>query len=266
MEVIIQPDPASASRVAAQILLALVTRKPNAVLGLATGGTPLALYRELITAHKDRGFDFSRVTTFNLDEYIGLPENHPQSYHAFMHENLFRHINIQPDRIHIPNGNAPDIQAHCLAYEEAIRNAGGLDLQLLGIGSDGHIGFNEPTSSLGSRTRTKTLTRQTIEDNARFFENDPNQVPQHCITMGIATILEARCALLLAFGKGKADAIAATIEGPLSAMIPASALQLHPNAIIIIDQDAAAKLTLADYYKEADAAKPTWQQDHATAP
>ncbi len=256
MEIIILPDAAAASKAAAQILLDLVTHKPDAVLGLATGGTPLALYSELIAAHKDHAFDFSRVTTFNLDEYIGLPEEHPQSYHAFMHENLFRHINIQPARIHIPDGNAADIKAHCIAYEQAIRDAGGVDLQLLGIGSDGHIGFNEPTSSFGSRTRTKTLTRQTIKDNARFFEDDPALVPKHCITMGIATILEARCALLLAFGKGKADAIAATVEGPLSAMIPASALQLHPNAKIIIDQDAAAKLTFADYYQWAYANKP----------
>lgn len=264
MEVIIQPDPASASRVAAQIVLQLVARKPDAVLGLATGSTPLALYRELISAHKKRGFDFSRVTTFNLDEYIGLPEEHPQSYHAFMHENLFRHINVKPDRIHVPDGNATDIPAHCLAYEQAIRDAGGIDLQILGVGSNGHIGFNEPTSSFGSLTRTKTLTRQTIEDNARFFDNDLNQVPHHAITMGIASILAPCCVILLAFGKGKADAIAATVEGPLSAMVPASALQLHPNAKVIIDQEAAAKLTLADYYQRIYANKPTWQQDQSS--
>ena len=251
MEVIITPDPETAGRTARDLILDLLREKPDATLGLATGGTPLCLYRELISAYQQGACDFSRVTTFNLDEYIGLPEEHPQSYHAFMHGNLFNHINVPPENIHLPDGNASDVKAHCQAYEQAIREAGGIDLQLLGIGGNGHIGFNEPTSSLASRTRRKILTQRTIEDNARFFEDNPAQVPTQCITMGIATILEARTVLLLAFGKGKADAVAATVEGPLSAMVPASALQLHPCAKIIVDRDAASKLTLTDYYQWA---------------
>ena len=178
--------------------------KPNAVLGLATGSTPLGLYKELVRMHKDEGLDFSQVTTFNLDEYVGLPQNHPQSYHYFMHENLFKHINIPKQNIYIPSGTTDNYAAFCQWYEQRIRECGGIDLQILGIGSDGHIAFNEPTSSLGSRTRIKTLARQTIEDNARFFDT-LDQVPIYAITMGVGTILEARKIILLANGKKKAD-------------------------------------------------------------
>src|SRR5262249_51479578 len=215
----------------------LLREKPNAVLGLATGSTPLLLYRALV----EMKLDWRNVTTFNLDEYVGLPKAHKQSYHSFMWENLFRHINIARKNTHITNGMCKDIGKCCAQYENKIRSAGGIDLQILGIGTDGHIGFNEPTSSLTSRTRIKTLTRQTHLDNARFF-GSADKVPHHVITMGLGTIMEARQCLLLAFGSKKANAVAATVEGPLAAINPASILQMHQNAKICIDDAAAAKL------------------------
>ncbi|MFA5689834.1 MAG: glucosamine-6-phosphate deaminase [Kiritimatiellales bacterium] len=256
MEVIIQKDAETGSRTAAKIVAQLIKKKPDAVLGLATGSTPLLLYKELIRMHNKDGLDFSGVRTFNLDEYIGLPADHEQSYYRFMHENFFDHINIAPENIHIPDGMTKDIPAFCAKYEKTIIAAGGIDLQVLGIGSDGHIGFNEPVSSFASRTRMKTLTQQTVADNARFFSGDESQVPKHCITMGIGTIMEARMALMLAFGAGKADAIAATIEGPVAAIMPASILQHHPVAKVFIDDAAAGKLKLADYYRWVYSSKP----------
>jgi glucosamine-6-phosphate deaminase len=261
MEMIIQPDAHSASHAAARVVARLVREKPDAVLGLATGSTPLVLYRELIRMHREDGLDFSRVSTFNLDEYIGLEKEHPQSYHTFMWDNLFCHINIQPENVHIPDGMTPDVSAFCASYERDIVSAGGIDLQVLGIGSDGHVGFNEPTSSFASRTRIKTLTQQTVADNARFFNGDEGQVPHHCITMGIGTIMDARRNILLAFGEGKADAVAASVEGPVAAIMPASILQHHPDAKFFIDEPAAAKLQLADYYRWVYEGKPDWQRD-----
>ena len=254
MEVIIQPSAAAASGVAARIIARLLQDKPDAVIGLATGSTPLPLYQALVAMH----LDWSRVTTFNLDEYIGLPREHPQSYHSFMWENFFRHVNIDPEKIHIPDGNTLDVPAFCAGYEERIRAAGGIDLQVLGIGTDGHIGFNEPTSSLASRTRIKTLTRQTRHDNARFFGSE-DAVPQHVITMGIGTIMEARQILLLASGSGKAPAVAAAVEGPITAIHPASVLQMHPVVKVCLDEAAAAKLQRADYFRWVYANKPAWQ-------
>ena len=195
MEIIIQPNREAATEVAADIITKLLRRKPDAVLGLATGSTPQLLYRRLI----ERKLDWSRVTTFNLDEYLGLSTEHPQSYHHFMWSNLFSHINIRPENVHIPDGMTRNVAAFCEEYEQRIKAAGGIDLQLLGIGSDGHIGFNEPTSSLASRTRIKTLTENTRRDNARFFA-EGEEVPKHVLTMGIGTIMEARVNLLLAFG------------------------------------------------------------------
>ncbi len=259
MEVILQETAADASVIAARIVARLVREKPNAVLGLATGSTPLGLYRELIRMHKEDGLDFSQVTTFNLDEYIGVAGDHPCSYRLFMMENLFSGLNIPASQIHIPDGLATDIPAHCEAYEAAIRAAGGLDLQVLGIGSDGHLGFNEPTSSLASRTRIKTLTEETRQDNARFFDRIED-VPHHCITMGMGTILESRICLMLAFGANKAAAVAQTIEGPVSAMIPASALQLHPRVHVLLDTEAAGQLVRRDYYRNVYQNKPEWQQ------
>ncbi|MEQ1851180.1 MAG: glucosamine-6-phosphate deaminase [Chthoniobacteraceae bacterium] len=260
MEIIIQPTPEAGSIIAARLIADLVRKKPGCVLGLATGSTPLATYRELARMHREDGLDFSGVTTFNLDEYVGLPTAHPQSYHAFMDENFFRHVNVQRGRTHIPDGMAGDVPAECARYEQAIRAAGGIDLQLLGIGSDGHIGFNEPSSSLASRTRIKTLTGQTRADNARFFGGDLKQVPFHCITMGVGTIMESRQVLMLAFGERKADAVAGAAEGPITAMNPASVLQMHPVAKCIVDEAAAGKLTRRDYYRWVFENKPAWQR------
>jgi glucosamine-6-phosphate deaminase len=255
MEIIIQPDAESAAEMAARIFAELIHSKPKAVLGLATGSTPLPLYRKLV----DRNLDWSGITSFNLDEYIGVGPEHPQSYHAFMHGNLFEHVNIHPANIHIPDGMSTDPEAHCREYEEKIQSAGGIDLQLLGIGTDGHIGFNEPTSSLASRTRIKTLTSRTRKDNARFFGSE-DAVPFHVITMGIGTILETRKTLLLATGKNKAQAVAQAVEGPITSMNPASALQLHPSAIFCLDEEAASELNRTDYYRWVFDNKPSWQK------
>lgn len=255
MEIIIQPDTEAASAVATRILAHLLREKPNAVLGLATGRTPLLLYRALARLK----LDWRKVTTFNLDEYVGLPKEHDQSYHSFMWEHLFRHVNISRRNVHIPDGMTRDIPKFCEQYEKRIRAAGGIDLQVLGIGSDGHIGFNEPTSSLASRTRIKTLTRQTHNDNARFFGR-ADKVPHHVITMGLGTIMEARQCLLLAFGAKKARAIAATVEGPITSINPASILQMHPKVKVCLDDVAAANLKRADYYRRVYANKPDWQK------
>lgn len=259
MEVIIQPDATAVSKLAARIFEDQLARKPASVLGLATGSTPLGLYRELVTLANANLIDFSRATTFNLDEYIGLGPDHPQSYAHFMREHLFGHINIPAASTHIPNGLAEDVPKHCAEYEAAIRRAGGIDIQLLGIGSDGHIGFNEPTSSLRSRTRIKTLTPRTIADNARFFGSE-KEVPRHVITMGVGTIMEARQCVVLAMGQGKADAVVAMVEGPITADCPATALQMHEDCTLIVDEAAAAKLKRKDYYRWVYDNKPEWQR------
>lgn len=250
MEVIVQPTPAESVAVAARIIARAIHRKPGLVLGLATGSTPLLLYGELARMHREAGLDFRAVTTFNLDEYLGVAPNHPASYRRFMQENFFSKVNLDPQRTHMPDGLTRDIHAYCHAYEEAIQDAGGIDIQILGIGSNGHIGFNEPTSSLASRTRDKILAEQTRHDNARFFAT-PEEVPHSCLTMGIGTILDSRQCLLLAFGATKADAVAGAVEGPVTSMIPASALQMHQDAKVFVDEPAAAKLTLRAYYDYA---------------
>ncbi len=255
MEVKISPTYEALSKQAAEFVAELLNAKPNAVLGLATGSSPVGLYRELVRMHKDEGLDFSQVTTFNLDEYVGLPAQHPQSYHYFMYENLFKHINVPKEHVHIPSGTTKNYRAFCQWYENRIKECGGIDMQVLGIGSDGHIAFNEPTSSLASRTRLKTLARQTIEDNARFFDH-AEEVPIYAITMGVGTILEARHLLLVANGENKADAVAKMIEGPVTSMITASALQLHPHAKVFIDDAAASKLTMREYYDWIQVKKP----------
>jgi glucosamine-6-phosphate deaminase len=259
MEVIIQKNPEEGAAAGARIVKDLVRKKPEAVLGLATGSTPLGLYRELIRMHCAGGLDFSGVTTFNLDEYVGLPPEHPASYRRFMQENFFGHVNVQHERIHIPDGMTTDIPAFCREYEAAIREAGGIDLQVLGIGHDGHIGFNEPTSSLASRTRIKTLTEATIVANGRFF-SEGESVPHHVITMGVGTIMEARTCLLLAFGEKKAKAVAAMVEGPITAMCPASVLQMHPQVVVIVDEPAARLLERTAYYRHVYSNKPDFQQ------
>jgi len=242
MEVIVKETYEEVSRLAAELIADVIRRKPKAVLGLATGSTPLGTYKELIRLHQEEGLDFSRVNTFNLDEYVGLAHDHPQSYHCFMWENLFKHLNVNPRNVHIPDGTAKDIPGFCRWYEEQIVKSGGLDVQLLGIGGNGHIAFNEPGSSLGSRTRVKTLDERTRQDNARFFRN-MNEVPRYAITMGIGTIMDARQLVLLANGSGKADAITRTCEGPITAIVPATIVQLHPKATIIVDKPASVKLT-----------------------
>jgi len=263
MEVIIKETYEAISQEAAAIIKEAILAKPTLVLGLATGATPLGLYGELIRMHRQEGLDFSRVTTFNLDEYLGLPADHPQSYHHFMQENLFRHINISPENVHIPQGTAPDPVAYCGQYEKEIQRAGGIDIQVLGVGSNGHIGFNEPGSSLGSRTRIKTLTRETIEHNARSFPS-AEQVPRFAITMGVATILESRKCLVLASGREKARAVAAFIEGPITSSVTASALQLHPRVTALLDEAAASKLKLRGYYRWVYENKSAAQRWRAT--
>jgi glucosamine-6-phosphate deaminase len=258
MEILISENYEDMSRAAAKAVAKLLNSKPNAVLGLATGSTPQGVYKELVRMHKNEGLDFSQVTTFNLDEYVGLTKDHPQSYHYFMHESLFKHINIAPQNVYIPSGTTDNYVAFCTWYEKRIRECGGIDFQILGIGSDGHIAFNEPGSSLGSRTRIKTLAKQTIDDNARFFAS-AKDVPIYAITMGVGTILEARKIILLANGKKKAAAVTAAIEGPVTSMVTASALQLHPDVKCCLDRAAAAKLKMIDYY--------LWvQEKHPEAP
>ncbi len=247
MRVIITNDYETMSKKAAEIVAKTVMEKPDCVLGLATGSTPIGLYKELTRMHKEQGLDFSKVRTFNLDEYYGIAPDHPQSYYYFMYENLFKHINIPPQSVNVPNGLAKDVKAYCAHYEEMIKQAGGIDIQVLGIGGDGHIGFNEPSSSLGSRTRLKTLTEQTVKDNSRFFEKIED-VPTFAITMGVGTIMETRKCLLLANGAQKAKVVAQTVEGPITAQVTASVLQLHPDCVAILDQEAAVELKRKDYY------------------
>ena len=255
MEVIILPTKEECAYLGAGIIANLIRDNPRCVLGLATGSTPVPVYNELIRLHKENNLSFAEVTTFNLDEYIGLSADHPCSYRYFMQEQLFNEVNVDLNATHVPNGLAEDVQSECESYEELITKSGGIDLQILGIGSDGHIGFNEPCSSLSSRTRMKTLTGETIEDNSRFFDS-VDDVPRHCITMGVGTILDTRSVLLFAFGEGKADVISQFVEGPITSMVPASALQLHERVKVIIDDAAASKLSNIDYYKEVYANRP----------
>ena len=259
MEVLIFDDDASASQYAARMIASLVGEKPAAVLGLPTGSTPCLVYEELRRRHKEEALDFGGITTFNLDEYVGLDGDHPSSYRYFMQQVLFGHINVDPEKVHVPDGKSDNVPATCAEYEKRIEAAGGIDLQVLGLGSDGHIGFNEPSSSLASRTRIKTLTQETREDNARFFDSI-DEVPRHCITMGIGTIMEARKIVLLAFGKRKAAAVRQVVEGAISAMWPASILQMHPSVVVLLDEAAAADLDKKNYYKEVADNKPNWQK------
>jgi glucosamine-6-phosphate deaminase len=247
--VLLEPDFALLSREAARIVVSAVKSNPSLKLGLATGSSTLGMYAEIIRTYREASLDFSRVTTFNLDEYLGIAPDHPQSFHFFMRENFFRHINVHPTRTHIPNGMITgNYEEYCSSYEQEIRAAGGIDLQILGIGRNGHIGFNEPASSLASRTRLKVLSRETIEDNRKSFIPG-EEIPDCAITMGIGTILDTRRILILATGETKADAVAQAIEGPISASVTASSLQLHPDVTFIIDEQAASKLKHQEYYR-----------------
>jgi glucosamine-6-phosphate deaminase len=259
VEILIQPDAESGCVLAAHIVADLVRRQPSAVLGLSTGRTPMRLYAELIRLHREEGLSLAEVTTFNLDEYVGLEATHPQSYRCFMNEHLFDHIDIDPEHTNVPNGVADDLLAECRRYEAAIAAAGGIDLQVLGIGRNGHIGFNEPTGSLGSRTWIKILAEQTLIDNSAVF-GDVETIPRQAITMGIGTILDTRHTVLLAFGEAKAGAVADAVEGPVAAICPASALQLHPRATLIIDEAASAQLRLGDHYRWIERNKMAWQR------
>jgi glucosamine-6-phosphate deaminase len=259
MEIIIKATPAEVQQEAARIMARQIRRKPQSVLGLATGSTPIGVYAILVDWHRRGELDFSRASTFNLDEYVGLAADHPQSYREFMRQHFFSKINVPPEGIHFLDGLAPDVPVHCADYEGQIVRAGGIDLQLLGIGTDGHIGFNEPSSSLASRTRIKTLTPETVKDNARFFES-VDRVPRHVITMGVGTIMETRACLLLATGEAKASAVAGLAEGPVTASLPASVLQMHPVCTVVVDEAAASRLRRSDYYRWVYENKPAWQR------
>jgi len=248
MEIIIKKNYDQICSEATDIIRRKWQKKNDLVLGLATGRTPLGIYAKLIDLYKRGDMDFSRIRAFSLDEYLGLDEDHPQSFAFYMEKNLFGSLNIARKNVHRLDGWPADIEEHCRQYEEEIKASGGIDLQILGVGANGHIGFNEPSSSLASRTRVKTLTLDTIESNRRFFQREED-IPRFCLTMGIGTIMEAKTILLLAFGLNKSRAIASCIEGPVSAAVPASVLQLHPDVKIIIDEEAASSLKQKDYYK-----------------
>ncbi|TVL88805.1 glucosamine-6-phosphate deaminase [Streptomyces sp. SAJ15] len=259
MEVVIVPDARAGGELIAEAMAALVRRKPDALIGVATGSTPLPVYEALTAKVAAGAVDVSRTRICQLDEYVGLPAGHPESYRSTVLRQVVEPLGLTEGSFLGPDGGAEDVQAACEAYDRALGEAGGVDLQLLGIGTDGHIGFNEPCSSLASRTRIKTLTERTRQDNARFFDGDIDQVPHHVITQGIGTILDSRHLVLLATGAGKAEAVARSVEGPVAAACPASALQLHPHATVVVDEAAAAKLRLADYFRATYAAKPSWQ-------
>lgn len=259
MEVVISSSAEEVARLGADAVTEVVTRSPQAVLGLATGSSPLGIYDELARRVRDGALSLSGVTAYLLDEYVGLPEEHPQRYRSVIERELVDKVDLPATQVHTPDGLAEDIPAACAAYESSIRDSGGIDLQILGIGTDGHIAFNEPGSSLSSRTRLKSLTPQTRNDNARFFDDDVDKVPRHSLTQGIGTILEARHLLLVAQGSGKAEAVHQLVEGAVSAMWPATALQLHPHVTVLLDEAAAERLTYADYYRDAYAHKPEWQ-------
>ncbi|SHE88410.1 glucosamine-6-phosphate deaminase [Caldanaerobius fijiensis DSM 17918] len=239
MRIFITEDYKDMSRKAAEMVAWEIKNKPNLVLGLATGSTPLGMYGELVEMYKKGIIDFSNVVSFNLDEYIGLPADHEQSYHYYMHKNFFDHINIKPENIHIPDGCAEDLEEECEKYEEAIREAGGIDLQILGLGVNGHIGFNEPDTNIDTKTHVVQLAKETIEANKRFFHS-ADEVPRRAITMGIGTIMKAKKIILLASGENKAKAIRETIKGYLTTNVPSTVLALHPDVTLVIDRKAAS--------------------------
>jgi len=258
MEVLIAP-PSELARLAADVIEALLRRKPDGVIGLATGSSPLAVYDELARRHREEGLSFARAHGFMLDEYVGLAAEHPQRYRNVIETEIASKVGWPATQVHGPDGLADDLPGACAAYENQMHAAGGVDVQLLGIGANGHIAFNEPGSSLSSRTRIKTLNRRTREDNARFFDDDLDAVPHHCLTQGLGTIMDARHLVLLAQGEAKAEAVHQLVEGPVSARWPATIMQLHPHATVLVDDAAASRLELADYYRDTYANKPSWQ-------
>ncbi|MDO9542676.1 MAG: glucosamine-6-phosphate deaminase [Kiritimatiellia bacterium] len=261
MEIIIRPDKESACLLTARLIAAAMQINPRLVLGLATGRTMEQVYEMLVEMHRQANLSFAHCRTFNLDEYVGLAETDETSYRYYMNKHLFRLIDIKKSNTHLPDGKAANLEKECKRYEAKIKKAGGLDFQLLGIGQDGHIGFNEPLSALLSRTRVKALAPATIAQNSRFFR-DPSKMPRRAITMGVGTILESKRCVLLATGEAKAAIIAKAVEGPITSMISASALQLHPHCTIIIDEAAAVKLEGIDYYRWIFDHEPEWQEYH----
>ena len=258
MEVIIQPTPEAAADLVARLIAHELHAHPKLVLGLATGRTMESVYARLARMHRDEHLDFSQTRTFNLDEYVGLAASDPHSYRHYMAEHLFRHVNVDLRNTHLPHGDAADLAAECQRYEHLITECGGIDLQLLGIGQTGHIGFNEPLSALRSRTRVKALSPVTVAQNASLFA-DLSKMPRRAITMGVGTILEAHRVILMATGAGKAEIIAKAVEGPITSMISATALQMHPRCTVIVDEAAAAKLQGVDYYRWIFANEPEWE-------
>ena len=258
MEVIIQPNRNDAAQLVAGIIAREMRAKPGLVLGLATGKTMEAVYRVLVKLHQKEGLDFARCRSFNLDEYVGLASGDPHSYRFYMNERLFGQVNIDLRNTHLPDGCAADLEAECARYEQAIAAVGGIDLQLLGIGKAGHIGFNEPLSALRSRTRVKALTPTTLEQNAPYF-GGPDKMPRRAITMGVGTILDARRCILLATGVDKAPIVSQAVEGPITSMISATALQLHPRCTVVVDEAASSLLQEADYYRWVFANEPEWE-------
>jgi glucosamine-6-phosphate deaminase len=256
-EVVIVESPEAGGVLVARHIAALVRAKPEFTLGVATGSTPLPVYAALADQRAE-GLDLSGVSAFALDEYVGLPREHTESYHSVIQREVTEPLGLDPSRVHVPDGDEATIATAGERYEAEVNAHGGVDLQLLGIGTDGHVGFNEPGSSLASLTRIKTLTARTRADNARFF-NTPDEVPTHCITQGIGTILRASHLVLLAFGAGKADAIARAVEGPVTASLPASCVQLHAHVTVVVDEAAASGFKQGDYYRWVYDNKPTWQ-------
>jgi glucosamine-6-phosphate deaminase len=260
MEVIIQPNEDAAALLVARLIARELRTNPHLVMGLATGRTMESVYRVLVKMHRDERLDFSLCRTFNLDEYVGLPPDDPRSYRFYMNHHLFGQVNIDLRNTHLPNGMAADLDAECVRYEKNIAKFGGIDLQLLGVGGDGHIGFNEPLSAMRSRTRVKALAPATLEQNAPMFGGDKSQVPHRAITMGVGTIQACRRCLVLATGARKAEIIVKTVEGPITSMITATALQLHPRCTVVVDEPAAAKLSGVEYYRWIFANEPEWAE------
>lgn len=260
MEVIICPSAQRVGEIAAAKAARIAEAiGPQVVLGVATGSSPVQTFAELARLVDNGELDLSQASAFALDEYVGIPKGHPQSYHEIIRTTVTEPMHLDPERVQVPDGFAEDLPAACVAYEASIVAAGGVDIQFLGVGSNGHIGFNEPTSSLSSRTRLKTLAARTRQDNARFFDS-LDDVPHHCLTQGLGTIMDARHVILVATGAGKAHAVAQIVEGPITAMFPGSVLQLHQHASVVIDEAAATELVLVDYYRETYANLPPWQR------
>lgn len=264
MQVVLADSSPEVGRIAAAKIAQVIRSRADAVLGLATGSSPLSIYAELRRQVHGEGLDCRRVRAFALDEYVGLAADHPESYRSVIRSEVVEPLGLTPSLVHVPDGSAIDVAAACIAYERQIHELGPVDIQILGIGSNGHIGFNEPTSSFSSRTRIKTLAPKTRTDNARFFDS-ADEVPTHCLTQGLGTILDARRLVLVAQGENKADAVAKMVEGPLSSMCPGSALQLHSDATVVVDPAAASRLTLIDYYRYTYANLPQWQRFDAAA-